>query len=51
MLALCFWLATLQELSRRTLPGPAGVLVGFVSRVMNACLCAVHTHKVMSGRA
>lgn len=34
------------ELSRRTLPGPLGVAVGFVSRVMNACLCAVHTHKV-----
>jgi digalactosyldiacylglycerol synthase len=35
------------ELSRRTLPGPAGVLVGFVSRVMNACLCAIHTHKII----
>lgn len=34
------------ELSRRTLPGPLGMAVGFVSRVMNACLCAVHTHKV-----
>ncbi len=33
------------ELSRRTLPGPLGHAVGFVSRVMNACLCAVHTHK------
>lgn len=34
------------ELSRRTVPGPLGIAIGFVSRVMNACLCAMHTHKV-----
>lgn len=35
------------ELSRRTVPGPLGVAIGFVSRVMNACLCSMHTHKVI----
>jgi len=35
------------ELSRRTLPGLLGRGVGLISRVMNACLCAVHTHKVI----
>ena len=34
------------ELSRRTLGGPVGALVGGISHVMNGLLCSIHTHKV-----
>ena len=34
------------ELSRRTLGGPLGFLVGGISHVMNGLLCSIHTHKV-----
>jgi len=34
-----------SELSRRTLGGAAGALVGIISHVMNALLCSIHTHK------
>jgi len=34
-----------SELSRRTLGGAAGALVGVISHVMNALLCSIHTHK------
>ena len=37
------------ELSRRTLPRPAGALVGFVSHVMNSQLCSIPTHKASQG--
>ena len=36
------------ELSRRTLGGPLGALVGSISHVMNGLLCSIHTHQVPS---